>query len=479
MSVPEHRSQRDWIAALCSVIAHLLVLISLAVWSVRIGLIGQGLTIQSGQADQDEFASLEILDPSQADLEPQVNETLSALPDVGQVPGAIAAELKMDTPDVPAPSAFLERAADLQLPPGGGNLGFVESSLDGRTKENRRRVALENGGTPESEEAVERALAYLAQHQQSNGSWSLSFKNACNDQCEPSGNRIDAYRTAATGLALLCFLGAGKTVDDDVYGNNVANAIYFLQLTLKRDSGSAHWVGTESLAMMYEHGIATLALCEAYQMGPTPELKESCQLAVNFIVNSQFRDGGWDYHPGSPGDLSIAAWQVMALKSASSAKLGVPQRTITAMDHFLEKCRGGEFMYRYRDRKPTNSMTAIGNLIQLFRGRSREATSIEKAVKYLSEAGPSDKDLYYNYYATQLMFQHGGPLWQAWNYKMRDYLVRTQQTQGHTAGSWWFDGDFSNDAGGRIYATCMSCLTLEVYYRYLPVYAQPSVDFQF
>lgn len=264
-----------------------------------------------------------------------------------------------------------------------------------------------------------------------------------------------------------------------MYGLNVSRAIYFLDQTLKRDSASGYWVGTESTAQMYEHGIATLALCEALQMQPSEQLRDTCQLAVNFIVDSQFRDGGWDYHPGSPGDLSIAAWQVMALKSAISAKLRVPQRTITAVDHFLEKSRGGEFMYRYRDRKPTASMTAIGNLVQILRGRTREARSIEMAVEYLGEKGPSNNDLYFNYYATQLMFQYGGPPWQAWNYHMRDYLVRTQEIQGHAAGSWWFDGDYSNDIGGRLYTTCMSCLILEVYYRYLPVYGKPDEDFQF
>jgi hypothetical protein len=62
---------------------------------------------------------------------------------------------------------------------------------------------------------------------------------------------------------------------------------------------------------------------------------------------------------------------------------------------------------------------------------------------------------------------------------MRDYLVRTQDIQGHAAGSWWFEGDYSNDVGGRLYTTCMSCLILEVYYRYLPVYTKPTEDFQF
>lgn len=471
--------QKEWISALCSFIVHLVALLLLAVWTVGVGMVGNSLTIQSGQSDADELPTFEVSDANADERSDVPEEAMASLPSVSITDGMPIPEAV--STDVPMPSnvASMEISPEFQLPVGGGDMGFAETSMDGRQTANRKRLALENGGSPESEAAVERALEYLARHQLSNGSWTLSYEIVCDDQCVPSGNRIDSHRIAATGLALLCFLGAGKTDDDEQYGEVVSKAIYFLQQNLKVGSSSAYWVGTESLAQMYEHGIATLALCEAYQMKASSELKESCQLAVNFIVEAQFRDGGWDYHPGSPGDLSIAAWQMMALKSAVAGRLGVPQRTITGMDRFLEKCRAGEFMYRYRDRKPTISMTAIGTLMQIFRGKSKEARSIAQAIEYMSNQGPSNEDLYYDYYATQAMFHHGGLPWKSWNYKMRDYLVRTQETQGHSAGSWWFPGDHSNDIGGRLYATCMSCLILEVYYRYLPVYAQPNIDFQF
>ena len=277
---------------MCSFIAHLLVLISLALWTARIGFRGESLTIQSGQADSDELASLDIHAASKSDEAPQPSESFSSLPDIGLAPGMITSELQAEVTDLKNSMSPLERTADLQLPPGGGTLGFVETSLEGRSKENRKRLAMENGGSPESEQAVELALAYLAQHQLNNGSWSLSFKDSCIDNCS-HGHKSQSHSTAATGLALLCFLGAGKTSDDETYGIHVRKAIYHLEDKLKRSSGSAYWVDSTSLHQMYEHGIATLALCEAYQLQPSPELKNSCQLAVNFIVEAQFRDGGW------------------------------------------------------------------------------------------------------------------------------------------------------------------------------------------
>jgi hypothetical protein len=136
-------------------------------------------------------------------------------------------------------------------------------------------------------------------------------------------------------------------------------------------------------------------------------------------------------------------------------------------------------MFRYRGGKPTKSMTAIGVLLQIFRGKTKDARSVAGGIEYLSKQGPSGVDMYYNYYATQAMFQIGGRYWKNWNYYMRDLLIRTQRTDGHLRGSWMFEGDHSNKVGGRIYSTCMGCLILEVYYRYLPVYGQTSDDFRF
>ena len=136
-------------------------------------------------------------------------------------------------------------------------------------------------------------------------------------------------------------------------------------------------------------------------------------------------------------------------------------------------------MFRYRGGKPTKSMTAIGLLLQIFRGKSKESRSVASGVEYLSKQGPSSVDMYYNYYATQAMFQVGGRYWKNWNYYMRDMLIRSQKPDGHLRGSWMFEGDHSNKVGGRFYSTCMGCLILEVYYRYLPVYGESSDDFRF
>jgi hypothetical protein len=77
--------------------------------------------------------------------------------------------------------------------------------------------------------------------------------------------------------------------------------------------------------------------------------------------------------------------------------------------------------------------------------------------------------MYYNYYATQFMHHYGGYEWENWNEKMRDWLVTTQEQHGHAAGS-WMPGTRWSSHGGRLYMTTMAIMTLEVYYRHLPLY---------
>ena len=80
-------------------------------------------------------------------------------------------------------------------------------------------------------------------------------------------------------------------------------------------------------------------------------------------------------------------------------------------------------------------------------------------------------EMYYNYYATQVLSQYGGELWDKWNREMREFLIATQSTKGPSKGSWFFNhpNELGYDHGGRLYATTLAAMTLEVYYRYMPL----------
>lgn len=489
------KSKNPWIAGLSSFVIHLVLLLVLAIWTITSTGLGRRLSIESGVLTREEFSLETVVVESDTDDQPSqsglgsldVNSSLltsDIQPNPLPLPGNVS----------PKPESISDTIRQSGTEGVGSAAIFLNSSFEGRSAKNRLAIGAKNGATGPSEDAVDAALAYLARHQKNNGSWTINLDHGpCIGQCDHGGQRLDPHEIAATGLALLCFLGRGHTLQEGEYSEQVSRGVYYLVQNLKSQSGRATWLTSVAESEMYEHGIATLALCEALQMNGDKELlTKPCQEAINQIIYAQHNDGGWGYHPKTPGDLSIVGWQVLALKSANAAKLGVNAETIRGVDIFLRQHVKNDYMFFYKhgSNTPTPSMTSIGTLVRIFRGWSKTDPSILKAIEYLGDVGPSRADVYYNYYATQVFFQFGGKPWKDWNDRMRDYLINTQEKEGHMAGSWWFDLKkntsekesyvrVSNETGGRLYVTAMACLTLEVYYRYLPVNEAVRADFQF
>ena len=120
-------------------------------------------------------------------------------------------------------------------------------------------------------------------------------------------------------------------------------------------------------------------------------------------------------------------------------------------------------------------MTSVGLLCTQYLGAKRDAQAIQEGIGYLMRHLPNinARDTYYWYYATQVMHNVPGPEWDTWNRQMRRVLIETQIKEGCAAGSWDAaepTADKWREPGGRVMITSLSCLTLEVYYRYLPLY---------
>ncbi len=346
------------------------------------------------------------------------------------------------------------------------------SGLDGRNPQYREsQVGLPGGPTRRSEEAVERGLKWLAAHQRPDGSWHFDLnKGPCQGQCHNSGNV--GSTTAATSLALLAFLGAGYTHLDGEHREIVRRGLYYLEKKAAfTPHGADYRDGTQY--GMYSHGITTIALCEASIMTNDRSLQKYTQPAIDFILYAQDpKGGGWRYTPGEPGDTTVTAWQVMALKSARAAYLRVPSQTTAKVHQFLNQVQsedGAAYGYLSSGKEPTT--TAVGLLCRMFLGWPHDQPQLLNGVKYVASRGPSPSDMYFNYYATQLLHHFSGPIWIGWNERMREHLVATQSNFGHENGSWQFEDEHeSGSKGGRMYNTCMAIMTLEVYYRYLPIY---------
>ena len=112
-------------------------------------------------------------------------------------------------------------------------------------------------------------------------------------------------------------------------------------------------------------------------------------------------------------------------------------------------------------------------LLRMFLYRFDSIPDLERSVERLCKTGPTN-DSYYNYIVTQILFHYGGAPWKEWNAAMREKLINAQIRTGTEAGSW----DFSNEERSPIEGfpssplidTALSALTLEVYYRYKPLY---------
>ena len=375
--------------------------------------------------------------------------------------------------------------------------------LEGRTLENRREAALSGGGSEQSEAAVEAALAWFAEHQWPDGGWRFDLEKcpSCSGYCRNSGTHTSS--TAATGLALLSFLGAGYTHEDGKYKDVVANGLYYLREQMSitshggdlRDSKAAletelpvgGLLNAMSLAnarrdSMYSHGIASLALTEAYAMTRDKEWREPAELAVKFIVSAQYDDGGWRYAPRyetpGPGDMTVSGWQIAVLKSATLAGIEVPYDVWMKINDFLDGIQddgGATYLYLADGNRGTAATTAIGLLCRMINGWPREHKPLQRGAAKLGDQLPKRNNMYFNYYASQVLHHVGGPNWEKWNPKMRTYLIESQATDGHEVGSWYFPESHSSP-GGRLYTTAMATMTLEVYYRYMPLYKEAFVD---
>jgi hypothetical protein len=348
-------------------------------------------------------------------------------------------------------------------------------------REAGRRSAGRFGATNESEKAVALGLTWLAKHQAGDGRWSLDkyHQHAAGCNCKGPDEKPGANDTAATALGLLPFLGAGQTHKKGSFQKHIHAGLRFL--ISKQNSNSGDLGGG-----MYSHGLASIALCEAYAMTKDQVLRDGAQRAINFIAGAQNKtNGGWRYTPrAQDGDTSVVAWQVMALRSGQMAGLNVPAPALQGAKKWLDSCaKDGGSKYSYTpDAGAAPAMTAAGLLNRQYLGWGIRTPELHKGCQYMlqnlppAKAKPDDKlgPIYYYYYAAQVMHHMGGDYWNKWNPLCRDFLIATQQKEGHKAGSWNAEGADWGVQGGRMYTTSLSILTLEVYYRHLPLYRREA-----
>jgi len=353
----------------------------------------------------------------------------------------------------------------------------ISASLSLRKSDARREAAKSLGGSTQSEEAVERGLEWLVKHQHPDGHWSI-HKFACQDhQC--AGHGSFESDTAATGLALLAFLGAGYTHQSGPHQAVVERGLKWVVEHQKPDGDL--FADKSEFVWFYSHGMAAISLCEAYGMTKDAVFKTPAQKSLDFIVASQHPQfGGWRYKPRFESDTSVSGWQLMALKSGEMSGLAVSPSAYEGIGKWLDtvESKSSPGQYTYHPSRPVSlAMTAEGLLMRQYLGANRSDPRLTAGADFLRRRLPdlADRDAYFWYYGTQVMFHMQGEHWSDWNAKLRDTLVSTQLKDGASSGSWNPDRPTPEKwaaAGGRHYLTCLNLLMLEVYYRHLPLYVE-------
>jgi len=367
---------------------------------------------------------------------------------------------------------------------GGAKIGGGALGSRGR---DAKLVALQRyGGNGRTENAVDMGLRWLATHQDSDGGWDAKdYQRHCRHHRPCKGQGLVEFDKGVSALATLAFLGSGHSPNKEgPYRRHVTKALQNL-IDSQNGIGSFEPQGDK---YFYNHALVTLAIAEAYAMTRDPDYKDSLESALKYTFSSQQAGGGWDYTTAETGrnDLSITGWQVMALRAADKAGIPIPARVRRNVSHFINRAftKNGYGIYANLNpeagRKGAN-MVAVALLSHLYSGGISSDPRARKAIQHLVKGNPPEakgllrweltyQSYYYWYAATLALFNIGGKSWDAWNTLLQQTLLPLQRRDAHISGSWDPEPSWVGRSGGRIYSTAINILTLEVYYRYRPVF---------
>lgn len=430
-------------------------------------------------------------------------------------------------PAVGAAPPAMHESVPTEADPAGPPRAAYASRFSGRDM-----LVAKGGGTPRHLDAVQQALGWLARHQDADGGWRVrEYKRNCGKHglegtCDPDRfTGWDICDGGVSGLALLAFLGAGYTHLSRVpiipgapatatCGHVVKNGLRRL-LTIQGSDGA---LAPMSDKFMYNHILGTLALCEAYGMTGSDELREPARRAVDYLVRARNKGAGWRYTPQcGDSDVSVTGWALLALHAADVARIRFDTAACEDGRRFMDKATAKIERERLPTKPPggpdakaftvtgyrtagdagwmvvvsgmsesydyTPAMTALRMLAGVStegKVAAPEAAAVETLMAYPPPKwSPGDAntwrttDFYYWYVASHALAQVLDPSdarWKKWNAALTAALVDTQNVgdphRGKCREGSWEPVDRWSCEGGRVFATATAALALECYYQY-------------
>lgn len=340
--------------------------------------------------------------------------------------------------------------------------------------------------TPQSEQALERGIAWLAKNQGRDGNWE------CND-------------LGLVSLGAMAFLAAGHLPGRGKYGDNVDRA---LQYVVKNAKPSGLLNAADGQRDMYNHGLAAFVLGQAYGMTEDPAIGKLLEKALKVIANTQCDDGGWDYRARRQPhghDLSLAVMQAKALRSAVDSGFEVRGDVIrlaiqSVREHYKaesgargtdELAKQGPGQFTYDGHRGTVAMAACGVVCLQEFGQyddwripknmdliSKEVAREVMRLAASQHSGEVPFDAYTLYYVGQAIYQVGGETWRTNYPPLRDQLVQTQIKKPESAADdgAWRDTRWVHGKPGQLYGTSVGCFLLAIPNRYLPILQEGKIQ---
>jgi prenyltransferase beta subunit len=312
------------------------------------------------------------------------------------------------------------------------------------------------------DEAIDRALEYLAGEQLSDGSFPA---------------RSMRRNTAIASLAVMAFLAKGHVPGSAPYGDVINKGIDFV---VNAQQWNGMLVGeARSHGPMYSHTISTLMVSEISGMvDPERQRKVDVALgkALRLILAAQeirkprHHQGGWRYqHNSRDSDISCSGWALMSLRSARNSGAAVPREAIDEAVRFVMNCQHRDGGFGYQPGGGSGlARTGTALLCLELCGRHRDRVTIAAGDWILRNMRHRNRDgfFYYGvYYCAQGMFQLGEQHWEKFGDHMYEMLLKTQRSDGS-----WPEGGGNENRAGPCYSTAMAVLAMSVAYRQLPIY---------
>ncbi len=334
--------------------------------------------------------------------------------------------------------------------------------------------------------AIDLGLAWLARHQDAGGGWSTKdFDEHCTGSPRCDGKGTIEHEVGLTGLAVLAFIRAGHLPDSK---SSHAGAVKKAIDRLMEDQGADGCFPKQVGEFMYDHAIAGLAISEAARLTHAKAYGRSAQKGIDFLLKAQNPGFAWRYEMRcGDNDTSVTGWCVQTLASAGPAGLRFDRDAYQGAREWLRRVTNSRGVVGYQAPGDPGSyingvndqwlnhptMTAVGLSMKLEMDGKNDDPWMKAAQGIIMKDLPSwdeDKktvDFYYWHSAVRALLELEAPdgtAWKAISRVAKETLVSNQSLFGGACkiGSWNPKVDKWGPVGGRVYATALNVLTLEL-----------------